>query len=59
MDGIPKAACEESNLELEKRLSAAVFLTAPVIEEYIYEIAAGEALNPRLDRDYEREPELQ
>lgn len=59
MDGTPKAACEESNRELCKRLSAAVVLTAPVIEEYVYEIATGEALSPRLDRDYEREPELQ
>ena len=53
MDGVPKAACEKSNLHLRERLYGAVIPAAVVIEEYVYGIATGDALSPRLARDYE------
>lgn len=56
MDGVPHPLCGESRLYLQKRLQEAVGPTAEVIEEYVYGIATGEALSPRLARDYEQEP---
>lgn len=56
MDGVPKAACRKSNIYLRERLYGAVIPTAAVIEEYVYGIATGEALSPRLARDYEKAP---
>ena len=54
MDGAPNPACDKSRIYLEKRLHSAVVPTAEIIEEYVYGIATGEPLSPRLARDYEK-----
>lgn len=54
MDGAPNPACDKSRIYLEKRLHSAVIPTAEIIEEYVYGIATGEPLSPRLARDYEK-----
>ncbi len=43
-----------NSIYLRERLHKAVLPTAEVIEEYVYGIATGEPLNPRLARDYEK-----